>query len=315
FYFVADVAAGDAPLQVMYGVDGDRELPERVLDHLEGYEGARPVRVGNAAHEQRQHDVWGALLDAVYLHTRSRDALDDRVWRILCRQVEEAIAHWREPDRGIWEIRGEPQHFTSSKVFCWVACDRGARLAQLREDAEREARWRAAADEIKADVLANGIDERGVFVAHYGTQTLDAALLLLPLVGFLAPEDERIRATVFAIAEELTEGGLVLRYRTEHTDDGLHGHEGAFLICSFWLVSAWCEIGEVDRGRALCERLLGYASPLGLYAEELDPASGRHLGNFPQAFTHLALINAVMHVIGADERAAATARTPWSEWS
>ncbi|MHB1569607.1 MAG: glycoside hydrolase family 15 protein [Solirubrobacteraceae bacterium] len=315
FYFVADVAAGEAPLQVMYGLDGERELPERLLDHLEGYEGARPVRVGNSAHEQRQHDVWGALLDAVYLHTRSRDSLDDRVWKILCRQVEEAIAHWREPDRGIWEIRGEPRHFTSSKVFCWVACDRGARLAQLRDDEQRADRWRAAADEIRADVLANGVDERGVFVAHYGTDALDAALLLLPLVGFLPPEDERIRATVFAIAEELTEGGLVLRYRTDQTDDGLHGREGAFLICSFWLVSALCQIGEVDRARALCERLLGYASPLGLYAEELDPASGRHLGNFPQAFTHLALINAVMHVIGADERATAAARAPWSEWS
>jgi len=315
FYFVADVAAGEEPLQVMYGVDGERELPERLLEHLEGYEGARPVRVGNAAHEQRQHDVWGALLDAVYLHTRSRDSLDDRVWKILCRQVEEAIAHWHEPDRGIWEIRGEPRHFTSSKVFCWVACDRGARLAQLRDDAERATRWRAAADEIRADVLVNGVDDRGVFVAHYGTEALDAALLLLPLVGFLPPEDERIRATVFAIAEELTEGGLVLRYRTGETDDGLDGREGAFLICSFWLVSALCQIGEVDRARALCERLLGYASPLGLYAEELDPASGRHLGNFPQAFTHLALINAVMHVIGADERAAAAARAPWSQGS
>jgi GH15 family glucan-1,4-alpha-glucosidase len=198
-------------------------------------------------------------------------------------------------------------------MFCWVACDRGARLAELREDFKRATRWREAAEEIKADVLEHGVDGRGVFVQHYETEALDAALLLLPLMRFLPPDDERIRATVFAIADELTEGGLVLRYRTEETDDGLEGKEGTFLICSFWLVSALCEIGELDRARSMCERLLGYASPLGLYAEEIDPQTGRHLGNFPQAFTHLALINAVMHVIRADEEEAVT-RAPWSEW-
>ena len=301
FYFIADVAAGEEKLQVMYGLDGERVLDEYTLDHLEGYERARPVRVGNAAYAQQQHDVWGALLDSVYLHTRSRDSLDDRVWKILSRQVEEAIAHWREPDRGIWEVRGAPQHFTSSKMFCWVACDRGARLAQLREDWERADRWRAAADEIHADICAHGVDQRGVFTQYYGSAALDASLLLIPLMRFLPPEDPRVRATVFAIAEELTDQGLVLRYHTEETDDGLEGKEGSFLICSFWLVSALCEIGELDRARTLCERLLGYASPLGLYAEEVDPDTGRHLGNFPQAFTHLALINAVMHVIRADE--------------
>jgi GH15 family glucan-1,4-alpha-glucosidase len=313
FYFIADVAAGEEKLQVMYGLDGERQLDESILEHLEGYERAQPVRIGNAAYEQKQHDVWGALLDSVYLHTRSRDSLDDRVWKILSRQVEMAIENWRDPDRGIWEVRGEPKHFTSSKVFCWVACDRGSRLAELREDFERSKRWREAADEIKADILEHGVDERGVFVQHYETEALDAALLLLPLMRFLPPDDERIRATVFAIADELTDGGLVLRYRTEETDDGLEGKEGTFLICSFWLVSALCEIGELDRARSLCERLLGYASPLGLYAEEIDPQTGRHLGNFPQAFTHLALINAVMHVIRADEEDAA-ARSPWSEW-
>jgi GH15 family glucan-1,4-alpha-glucosidase len=312
FYFIADVASGTEQLQVMYGLDGERRLEEHVLEHLEGYERARPVRIGNAAYEQKQHDVWGALLDSVYLHTRSRDSLDDRVWKILSRQVEQAIEHWREPDCGIWEVRGEPKHFTSSKVFCWVACDRGARLAVLREDDKRAQRWRAAADEIKADVLEHGVDSRGVFVQHYDSKALDAALLLLPLMRFLPPDDERIRATVFAIAEELTEQGLVLRYRTEETDDGLQGKEGTFLICSFWLVSALCEIGELEDAQSLCERLLGYASPLGLYAEEIDPATGRHLGNFPQAFTHLALINAVIHVIRAEE--AAEARSPWSHW-
>ncbi|HEX3832781.1 MAG TPA: glycoside hydrolase family 15 protein, partial [Solirubrobacteraceae bacterium] len=313
FYFIADVAAGEENLQVMYGLDGERQLDEQVLEHLEGYERARPVRIGNGAFEQEQHDVWGALLDSVYLHTRSRDSLDDRVWRILSRQVEQAIANWRNPDRGIWEIRGEPKHFTSSKIFCWVACDRGSRLAELREDSERARRWRAAADEIHADVCEHGIDDRGVFVQHYDTDSLDAALLLLPLMRFLPPEDERVRATVFAIADELTDHGLVLRYKTDETDDGLQGREGTFLICSFWLVSAFCEIGELDLARALCERLLGYASPLGLYAEEIDPDTGRHLGNFPQAFTHLALINAVMHVIRADEKAAEQ-RSPWADW-
>jgi GH15 family glucan-1,4-alpha-glucosidase len=314
FYFIADVASGEEKLQVMYGVGGERKLDEYELDHLDGYERAKPVRVGNAAYGQVQHDVWGALLDSVYLHTRSRDSLDDSVWKILSRQVEEAIKHWRDPDRGIWEVRGEPKHFTSSKIFCWVACDRGARLAMLREDEERAKRWRAVADEIHADVCEHGVDERGVFVQRYDSDALDASLLLLPLMRFLPPDDPRVRATVFAIADELTEQGLVLRYRTEQTDDGLHGREGTFLICSFWLVSALCEIGELERARLLCERLLGYASPLGLYAEEVDPETGRHLGNFPQAFTHLALINAVMHVIRADERLSEQARSHWTEW-
>ncbi len=313
FYFIADVASGDEKLQVMYGVGGERDLDEELLDELEGYEGARPVRVGNAAYKQEQHDVWGALLDSVYLHTRSRDSLDDREWEMLTHQVEEAVAHWREPDRGIWEVRGEPKHFTSSKVFCWVACDRGTRLAELRDDHERAERWRKEADAIRADVLEHGVDERGVFVQHYDTDSLDAALLLLPLMRFLPPDDERIRATVLAIADELTDHGLVLRYRVDETDDGLQGKEGTFLICSFWLVSALCEIGEIARGRALCERLLAFASPLGLYAEEIDAHSGRHLGNFPQAFTHLALINAVLHVIRADEQAIES-ESPWSDW-
>ncbi len=301
FYFIADVAGGKDKLQVMYGPGGERDLEELELDHLSGYEGARPVRIGNNAYRQDQHDVWGALLDSVYLHTRSRDSLDERVWPILKKQVELAIENWRSPDRGIWEVRGEPKHFTSSKMFCWVACDRGARLAEVRENWELVDRWQAAADEIHADICEHGVDGRGVFVQHYDTTALDAALLLMPLLRFLPPDDPRVRNTVLAVAEELTENGLVLRYRTEETDDGLPGREGTFLICSFWLVSAFAEIGEVGRARDLCERLLGYASPLGLYAEEIDPRTGRHLGNFPQAFTHLALINAVMHVIRADE--------------
>jgi alpha,alpha-trehalase len=182
----------------------------------------------------------------------------------------------------------------------------------VRDDTAHAEDWQAAADEIRADILANGLDDRGVFTQHYGTDALDASLLLMPLVRFLPPDDERIRRTVLAIADELTDDGLVLRYRTDQTDDGLSGEEGTFTICSFWLVSALVEIGEVDRARRLCEKLLSYASPLGLYGEELDPDTGRHLGNFPQAFTHLALINAVMHLIHADAQSRGVAPTPLS---
>jgi GH15 family glucan-1,4-alpha-glucosidase len=304
-YFIADAAEADDELQIMYTVDGGRVPKERVLSHLHGYQGARPVRTGNGAYGQKQHDVWGAVLDSVYLHTKSRDHLDERIWPILRRQVEAALANWRERDRGIWEVRGDPKHFTSSKVMCWVAADRGARLARIREEDKLADKWQAAADEIHADICANAVDQRGVFTQHYETDALDASVLLMPLVRFLPPDDERIRRTVLAIANELTEDGLVLRYRTETTDDGLSGREGSFTICSFWLVSAMVEIGEIERARRLCEKLLAHASPLGLYGEELDPETGRHWGNFPQAFTHLALINAVMHVISADARARA----------
>jgi GH15 family glucan-1,4-alpha-glucosidase len=302
FYFIADIAEREQDeLQIMYAIDGNGEIPEFTLDHLEGYEGARPVRVGNGAYKQEQHDVWGALLDSMYLHTKSRNHLDDRVWPIVKHQVDCALAKWREPDRGIWEIRGEPKHFTSSKMMCWVAADRGARLAEIRGELEHAARWQTAADEIHADILENGVDDRGVFTQHYDTDALDASLLLIVLTRFLPADDERVVKTVLAIADELTEEGMVLRYRTDETDDGLKGEEGSFAICSFWLVSALVEVGEVRRARDLCDKLLSYASPLGLYAEEIDPRSGRHLGNFPQAFTHLALINAVMHVIRADQ--------------
>ncbi len=303
FAFIAEVCA-DADLQVMYGIGGERELTEAELD-LEGYDHSRPVRIGNDAYRHQQHDVWGSALDSFYLHTKSRDGLRETYWPLLTKQVEKALAHWREPDRGIWEVRGDPKHFTSSKIMCWVALDRGARLARLREDHERVEHWQAAADEIKADVLEHGVDGRGVFTQHYGTDALDASLLLAPLVRFLAPDDERIVATVNAIDRELTVHGLVLRYKVDETDDGLgNQEEGTFTICSFWLASALSEIGEHTRARALTERLLSYASPLLLYAEEIDPLSGRHLGNFPQAFTHLALINAVMHVIRADHEIA-----------
>ncbi|MGH3712061.1 MAG: glycoside hydrolase family 15 protein [Micromonosporaceae bacterium] len=305
FNFVADVAdAEGGDLQIMYGVDGERTLTESTLDHLSGYDDARPVRVGNAAYEQRQHDVWGAVVAAIALYSRDRHRIDDRLWEIVQVQVKRALERWREPDQGIWEVRSGPQHFTSSKAACWMAADAGARLAEGRGEEKLAAEWRAAASEIKEDVLANAVDERGVFTQHYGTKALDASVLLLPLLGFLPADDERIRATVLAIADELTEDGLVLRYRVDETEDGLSGEEGTFTICSFWLVSALVLIGELRRARSLCEKLLSCASPIQLYAEEIDPRTGRHLGNFPQAFTHLALINAVMAVIKAERRAA-----------
>jgi GH15 family glucan-1,4-alpha-glucosidase len=308
FAFIADRAEQDGELQVLYGVDGEGELDELTLDHLSGYEFSRPVRVGNNAHSQRQHDIWGLMVDSLYLHIKSRDRLDERVWPIVERQVECALKVWREPDRGIWEIRGEPKHFTLSKVMCWLAAERGARLALLRAEDETAKRWQLAADEIKAEVLEHGVDARGVFVQHYDTEALDGSLLLLPLFGFLPPDDSRIRATVLAIADELTVHGIVQRYKVDETDDGVGGAEGAFTTCSFWLVSALCEIGEHVRAGELCEKLLAGAGSLGLFAEELDPHTGRHLGNTPQALVHLALINALMTVIRKERGGGGVAR-------
>ncbi len=302
FAFLTDVIERDGGnMQIVYGIDGRCDLAEDTLKHLHGYQGAQPVRIGNNAYSQRQNDVWGAVLDSLYLHTRSRDRLDERVWQMTRSLVEHALERWREPDRGIWEVRGEPRHFTSSKLMCWVAADRGARLARIREDVDLARRWQDTADVIHADICANALDDRGVFCQHYDTTALDASVLLMPLLRFLPCDDERIRATVLAIADELTQDGLVLRYRVHETDDGLSGEEGTFTICSFWLVSALAEIGEHRRARDLCERILSHASQLLLYAEEIDTRSGRHLGNFPQAFTHLALINAVMHVVEHDQ--------------
>ncbi|HEX4670731.1 MAG TPA: glycoside hydrolase family 15 protein [Solirubrobacteraceae bacterium] len=304
FHFIAEVAGRrGAKLQIMYGLDGRAGLEESTLDHLSGYEGARPVRIGNAAYVQGQNDVWGSLVGAAWLHWLHSAAgghMRPRAWPVTVSFVESALERWREPDCGMWEVRGEPQHFTFSKVACWLAAERGARLAQVQGDAVNAKRWAEAAAEIHADVCANAVDARGVFTQCYGSTALDASVLLLPLFGFLPADDERIRRTVIAIADELTEDGLVLRYRTEETDDGLQGAEGTFTTCSFWLVSALVAIGQLERGRALCKRLLSHASELGLYAEEIEATSGRHLGNFPQALTHLALIHAVMSVIRAE---------------
>jgi GH15 family glucan-1,4-alpha-glucosidase len=300
--FVIGVCRDHPDLQIMYGVGGERELTESTLDHLGGYAGSRPVRIGNGAYDQRQNDVWGALLDSIYLHQKAlRGSATKADRELIAYQVEAALAAWEHPDQGIWESRGEPRHYVSSKLMIWVAVDRGARLAQgagLEEIAEK---WRQAADRMREEILERGVRD-GVFRQHYDTDALDASTLLIPLVRFLPPDDERVRATVDAIADRLTEHGLVLRYKVDETDDGLSGAEGTFLICSFWLVSALSEIGERARARALCARLLESAGWLDLFAEELDAPSGQHLGNFPQAFTHLALINAVSHVIADEQR-------------
>jgi GH15 family glucan-1,4-alpha-glucosidase len=222
------------------------------------------------------------------------------LWPIVQAQAACATKVWQEPDQGIWEARGKPQHYVSSKLMCWVALDRASRLAETRGDNELRATWQATADEIRADVLDRGVSERGVLRQHYDTDALDASTLLAPIFGLLPGDDERAHASVLAVAEELTEDGFVLRYRTDETDDGLSGKEGTFLICSYWLVSALSIVGEQQRARDLFERLLRVASPLGLYAEEFDVATGFHLGNFPQAFSHLALIEAAGRIILAE---------------
>jgi GH15 family glucan-1,4-alpha-glucosidase len=296
--FVADIEpTEDGSLQIMYGIDGRRDLSETTRDDLTGYAGAKPVRVGNGAFDQRQNDVFGAVLDSILLHTKRAERLPRRLWPIVVSQAECASKVWQQPDQGIWEARGKPQQYVSSKLMCWVALDRAAQLAEIRGDPDLQQKWGSVADEIRADILEHGVSDKGVLKQHYETDALDASVLLAAIFEFLPPSDERLRATVNAIAEDLTEDGFVLRYRTDETDDGLSGKEGTFLICSFWLVSALAVVGELQRARDLMERLLRIASPLGLYAEEFDAPTGRHLGNFPQAFSHLALMDAAGRIM------------------
>lgn len=306
FWFLADIAQRDDEVQVVYGVDGERMLSERILDRLSGYDGARPVRVGNEAYTQRQHDVWGTMLQAIHIRLGSWQRLDSRIWLVVRRQVESALKYWREPDLGIWEVRGAPQHFTFSKLMCWSAVQRGAQAALARGEATLAKTWREAADEIRGDILAHGVDDRGVFTQHYETRALDASLLLLPMTGFLPREDPRVRATILAIADELTEDGLVLRYRPEETDDGLPGGEGTFTICSFLLVSALCEIGEPALRRAALRAAAVTGQLAGPVRRGDRPADRPPAGQLP----------AGLHPPGADQRGhpcdqgAAPARRP-----
>lgn len=292
----------DGDLQIMYGIGGEHDLTEKTLDHLSGYEGARPVRIGNGAYDQRQNDVWGALMDAIYVNrlTLREESDPEENRKLVMRLVQDAIEAWSEPDQGIWEARGDAKHYVSSKLMIWVAVDRAARLADQYGNPDAAKELHETAEGFKAEIIEKGCRD-GVFRQHYDTEALDASVLLMPLVRFLPHDDERIRKTVLAVREGLNDRGMILRYKTDETDDGFHGEEGTFLICSFWMVSALSEIGEAEAARRLCERLLSSAGSLNLFAEELDPGTNRHLGNFPQAFTHLALINAVSHVI-ADER-------------
>jgi GH15 family glucan-1,4-alpha-glucosidase len=296
--FVADLQANeDGGMQIMYGIDGRRDLTETTLDHLSGYSGARPVRIGNGAYDQRQNDVYGAVLDSVLLHCRRSQRLPRRLWPIVQAQATCATKVWPEPDQGIWEARGKPRHYVSSKLMCWVALDRAAQLAGMRGDNDSAGTWQETADQIRDDILERGVTDKGVLRQHYETDALDASTLLAPIFGFLPGHDDRAHASVLAIADELTEDGFVLRYRTDETDDGMSGKEGTFLICSYWLVSALSIVGEGQRARDLFERLARISSPLGLYAEEFDVSTGFHLGNFPQAFSHLALIEAAGRII------------------
>ncbi len=302
--FVADLEPNpDGGLQIMYGIDGRRDLTESTRDDLSGYAGARPVRIGNGAFDQRQNDVFGAALDSIWLHTQRSQRLPRRLWPLVQAQARCATEVWRQPDQGIWEARGAPCHYVSSKLMCWVAMDRAAKIAGLAGDDDVEQQWRETATEIREDILAHGVSDAGVLRQHYETDALDASTLLAAIFGFLPGDDERLRATVVAIADDLTEDGFVLRYRTGETDDGLSGEEGSFLICSFWLVSALAVVGREQQARDLMERLLRIGSPLGLYAEEFDTKTGRHLGNFPQAFSHLALIEAAARIILAERLA------------
>jgi alpha,alpha-trehalase len=302
--FVADIEPNaDGGLQIMYGIDGRRDLTETTRDELSGYAGARPVRIGNGAFDQRQNDVFGAVLDSILKHTMHSQRLPRRLWPIVQAQAECATKVWGNPDQGIWEARGEPQHYVSSKLMCWVAMDRAAKLAHIRDDRESRDRWAAVAQEIHEDILEHGVSDRGVLRQHYATDSLDASTLLAATFGFLPGDHEILRNTVLATADELTENGYVLRYRTDETDDGLSGKEGTFLICSFWLVSALSIVGEGQRAHDLMERLLRLSSPLGLYAEEFDADTDRHLGNYPQAFSHLALIEASARIILAEQLA------------
>jgi GH15 family glucan-1,4-alpha-glucosidase len=306
------VAGSPEDLQIMYGVAGERRLTEYEVPWLPGYEGSSPVRIGNQASEQLQLDVYGEVLDALYAARRSGLAEDAASWGLETMLIEHLASIWRQPDDGIWEVRGGRKHFTHSKVMAWVAFDRAVRSIEdfgLEGPLER---WRAIRDEIHRDVCRNGFDaKRNSFVQYYGSHTLDASLLLIAMVGFLPPDDPRVRGTVAAIERELLHEGFVLRYDTGSGADGLPPGEGAFLACSFWLADNYILQGRLDEARTLFERLLALRNDLGLLAEEYDPRARRQLGNFPQAFSHLALINTAHNLTSArgpaHQRASGTA--------
>lgn len=290
------VAGSPAQIQIMYGVRGERRLPEFEVSWLDGYEGSKPVRVGNAAATQFQLDIFGEVIGSMYRASEAGITSSEADWRLQVALLNFLETKWREPDQGIWEIRGPAQHFTQSKVMAWVAFDRAVKLVEEHDCPAKDEhvdRWRALRDEIHEQVCERGYSEkRQSFVQHYDTEELDASILMMPITGFLPPSDERVRNTVRAVQRELVVDGFVLRYRPEKSGvDGLPGTEGVFLLCTFWLVDSLCLIGEHQEAVELFERLLALRNDVGLYAEEYDAHAKRHLGNFPQAFSHVALIN------------------------
>src|SRR5579862_8379195 len=297
------------PLQVMYGVDGRQDLEEITLDQFCGYENSRPVRIGNAAHQQLQLDIYGEMMDSIYLANKYGKPISHAGWQEVQRLMDWLRNNWRRPDEGIWEVRGGPREFLHSRVMCWVAFDRALRLAQKRSLSGPLDVWQATRDEIRHDIFTNfWDDELKSFVQAKGTNDLDAAALLMPMMRFISPVDPMWLSTMKAIEEHLVEDTLVRRYQVERTQvDGLPGSEGSFTACSFWYVECLARAGELEKAQLLFEKLLGYANHLGLYSEELG-ADGRHLGNFPQAFTHLALISAATYL---DRALSGTLESVW----
>ncbi len=282
----------DGSLQVMYGIDGRHDLEEHVLPHLEGYRQSSPVRIGNAAYQQLQLDIYGELIDSIYLYNKYGEPISSGFWEDVARLIEWVCDHWREPDEGIWEIRGGRKEFLYSRLMCWVAVDRGIRLAQRRSFPAPLDRWYAVRDQIYRDIFEHFWDpRRRTFVQHKGSQALGAGILLMPMVRFISPTDPRWLSTLRAIEEDLVDDSLVYRYNVTQVPDGLWGREGTFNMCSFWFVECLSRAGNTEKARLIFEKMLGYANHLGLYSEQLGPC-GEHLGNFPQAFTHLALISA-----------------------
>lgn len=304
--FLVRVGTGDpTKIQIMYGVGGERRLTEFEVDELPGYEASKPVRVGNAASEQFQLDVYGEVVGVGFIGAEKLGRIEHRLWPRWRRIVEHVETIWREPDDGIWETRGARQHFTYSKVMAWVVFDRAVRLVERfgLEEAPLD-RWNRIRDEIHREVCDQSYDrERQTFTQYYGSKELDASVLNIPLVGFLPGDDERVTGTINAISRELGRDGFVSRYSTAETDDGLPGDEGQFLACSFWLVSALAANGRINEARALFERLIGLTNDLGLLSEEYDVARSRQVGNFPQAFSHLTLIGAAYAIAAAEQAA------------
>ena len=303
--FLLRVGTGDpTKIQIMYGIRGERRLTEFELDELPGYEGSKPVRVGNAASEQFQLDVYGEVMGVAFVGVEALGRIEERLWPRWRTVAEYVETIWREPDDGIWETRGQRQHFTYSKVMAWVVFDRAVRIAEQFELEAPLERWTQIRDEIHTEVCERGYDrERRTFTQYYGSKELDASVLNIPLVGFLPGDDERVTGTIDAISRELGRDGFVSRYSTAETDDGLPGDEGQFLACSFWLVSALALNGRVQEARALFKRLLGLSNDLGLLSEEYDVPRQRQVGNFPQAFSHLTLIVAARAISTAEEAA------------